>query len=105
LQKCASKRKKNVVFLLEYIRDIRKVTLSSHFFGPPFTLPNPSFSGNTKVRKFDQISVRNDESNAQASRAIIVAVQVGAMKIYVAAAEALRKKRKTDGETQETIKN
>ncbi len=35
---------------------------------------------------------------------IIVAVQVGAVKIYVAAAvEALRKKKERQGETQETI--
>jgi hypothetical protein len=33
--------------------------------------------------------------NAQASRGILVAVQVGAVKIYVAAMEALREKRKT----------
>ncbi len=40
--------------------------------------------------------------NAQGSRGIIVAVQVGAVKIYVAAVEALKKKRQ--GATQETIK-
>jgi hypothetical protein len=39
-------------------------------------------------------------SNAQGSRGIIVAVQVGAVKIYVAAVEALRKKEK-QCETQE----
>jgi hypothetical protein len=38
--------------------------------------------------------------NAQGSRGIIVAIQVGGVKIYVAAGETLRKKRKT-GETQE----
>jgi type IV secretory pathway VirB10-like protein len=37
--------------------------------------------------------------NAQGSRGIIVAVQVGAVKIYVAAMEALRKKER-QGETQ-----
>ncbi len=37
------------------------------------------------------------------SRGIIVAVQVGAVKIYVAAEEALRKKER-QGETQGTIK-
>jgi hypothetical protein len=37
---------------------------------------------------------------AQGSRGITVAVQVGAVKIYVAAVEALRKKEK-QGETQE----
>jgi hypothetical protein len=38
--------------------------------------------------------------NAQGSRGIIVAVQVGAVKIYVAGVEALRKKER-QGETQE----
>jgi len=33
--------------------------------------------------------------NAQGSRGIIVAVQVGAVKIYVATGEAAQKKRKT----------
>ncbi len=42
--------------------------------------------------------------NAQGSRGIIVAVQVGAVKIYVAEVEALRKKER-QGKTQETIKN
>jgi len=41
--------------------------------------------------------------NAQGSRGIIVAVQVGAPKIYVAAAEPLRKKER-QGETQELSK-
>ncbi len=42
--------------------------------------------------------------NAQGSRGNIVAVQVGAVKIYVAAAEALRKKER-QGETQEPSKS
>jgi hypothetical protein len=37
----------------------------------------------------------NSAFNAQGSRVIIVVVQVGAVKIYVAAVEALRKKKKT----------
>ncbi len=41
--------------------------------------------------------------NAQGSREIIVAVQVGAVKIYVAAVEALAKKER-QGETQEPSK-
>jgi hypothetical protein len=41
--------------------------------------------------------------NAQGSRGIIVVVHVGAVKIYVAAVEALRKKER-QSETQETIK-
>jgi hypothetical protein len=41
--------------------------------------------------------------NAQGSREIIVAVHVGAVKIYVASVEALRKKER-QGETQEPSK-
>jgi hypothetical protein len=46
---------------------------------------------------------RNSAFNAQGSRVIIVVVQVGAMKIYIAAVEVLRKKERGD-ETQFTIK-
>ncbi len=45
-------------------------------------------------------------SNAQGSRGIIVAVQVGPVKIYVAAVEALMealREKERQGETQETI--
>jgi hypothetical protein len=41
--------------------------------------------------------------NAQGSRVIILVVQVGAVKIYLAAVEALRKKERQD-ETQFTTK-
>ncbi len=41
--------------------------------------------------------------NAQGSRLIIVIVQLGAVKIYVAAVEALRRKKRQD-ETQFTTK-
>ncbi len=41
--------------------------------------------------------------NAQGLRGIIVAVQVGAVKIYVESVEALRTKER-QGETQKTIK-
>jgi len=41
--------------------------------------------------------------NAQGSRVIIVVVQLGAVKIYVAAVEALKKKERQD-ETQFTTK-
>jgi len=41
--------------------------------------------------------------NAQGSRGIIVAVHVGAVKIYVAAVEAIRKKER-QGETRESSK-
>jgi hypothetical protein len=45
----------------------------------------------------------NSAFNAQGSRVIIVIIQVGAVKIYVAAVEALRKKERVD-ETQFTTK-
>jgi hypothetical protein len=45
----------------------------------------------------------NSASNAQGSRVIIVVVQVGAVKIYVAAVKSLRKKERGD-ETQVTSK-
>jgi hypothetical protein len=45
----------------------------------------------------------NSAFNAQGSRVTIVAVQVGAVKIYVAAVEALMKKERGD-ETQFTTK-
>jgi hypothetical protein len=45
----------------------------------------------------------NSAFNAQGSRLIIVVVQVGAVKIYVAEVEALRKKERQD-ETQFTTK-
>ncbi len=45
----------------------------------------------------------NSAVNAQGSRVIIVFVQVGAVKIYVTAVEALRKKDRQD-ETQFTTK-
>ncbi len=45
----------------------------------------------------------NSAFNAQGSRVIIVVVQAGAVKIYVTAVEALRKKERQD-ETQFTTK-
>jgi hypothetical protein len=47
---------------------------------------------------------RNSTFNAQGSRVIRVVVQAGAMKIYVAAVEALRKKESQDDETEFTSK-
>jgi hypothetical protein len=47
---------------------------------------------------------RNSAFNAQGSRIITVIVQVGAVKIYVTAVEALRKKERRD-ETQFTTKS
>jgi hypothetical protein len=43
--------------------------------------------------------LKNSAFNAQGSRVIIVVVQVGAVKVYVAAVEALREKERQD-ETQ-----
>jgi hypothetical protein len=45
----------------------------------------------------------NSAFNAQGSRRIIVPVQVGTVKIYVAAVEALREKERK-GETHKTVK-
>jgi electron transfer flavoprotein alpha/beta subunit len=86
------------------IRVSRKVfTLSSGLLSPQ----NPSLSDICRVRKFYKISVWNADTysafNAQGSRLIIVVVQLGAVKIYVAAVEALRKKERQD-ETQFTTK-
>ncbi len=46
----------------------------------------------------------NSIFNAQGSRVILVVVQVGAVKIYVTAVEALRKKEREEYETQFTTK-
>jgi hypothetical protein len=46
---------------------------------------------------------RNSVLNAQGSRVIVVVVQVGAVKIYVAAVQALRKT-ETEDEAQLTTK-
>jgi hypothetical protein len=51
---------------------------------------NLSFSGICKVR-----NIKSSSFNAKGLRVIIVIIQVGAMKIYVAAVEALREKGKT----------
>jgi hypothetical protein len=47
---------------------------------------------------------RNSAFNVQGSSVIIVVVQVRAMKIYVAAVEALRRKKERQDETQFTTK-
>jgi hypothetical protein len=47
--------------------------------------------------------LNTQQNNAQGSRLIIGVVQLGAVKIYVAAVEALRKKERQD-ETRFTIK-
>ncbi len=55
----------------------------------------PSLSKVRKIKKFLlnlSIKCRNSAFNAQGSGVIIVVVQVGAVKIYVASVEALTKK-------------
>jgi hypothetical protein len=111
------------------VRDIRKFTtlvfftLSLGLLSPP----NPSFSGICKVRKFSLNlsmkcwnSVQNAETqyemlklcmkcwisafNAQGWWGIIVAVQVGAVKIYVAAVEVRAQEKRKTGWNSGTIK-
>jgi hypothetical protein len=65
-------------------------------FGPPFT-PYPLFQWYPQSKDIlMNLSMKCSYStfNAQGSRLIIVVVQLGAVKIYVAAVEALRKNRK-----------
>ncbi len=88
-------------------RVICKVTLSSPCLWVSFGLlssPIPCFSG---IRKDILLNLSmkccNSTLNAQGSRLIIVVVQLGVVKIYVAAAEALMKKERQD-ETQFTTK-
>jgi hypothetical protein len=68
-------------------------------------LPIPSFCGICKVDISINLSMKCWYSafNAQGSTLIIVVVQLGAVKIYVVAVEALRKKERQD-ETQFTTK-
>jgi hypothetical protein len=76
-------------------RDILKVTQSSPYLWASFH-PQTSLSMvSAKKEKF----IKSGSFNAQRLRVMIVAVQVGAVKIYVAAVEALRKKERQD-ETQ-----
>ncbi len=78
---------------LESNRDICKFTLSSPCLWASFHPLTPLLVVLVKNGNFIK-------SHAQGSRRIIVAVQVGAVKIYVEAMEALTKK-ETEGETQE----
>jgi hypothetical protein len=108
--KCATTLKTSQVIVIVYNRVIRKVTLSSPCLhpvcGPPFT-PYPLFQRYLQSKDIlINLSMKCWYStfNAQGSRLIIVVVQLGAVKIYVAAVEALRKKKRQD-ETQFTTKN
>jgi len=77
-------------------RVICKVTLSLGLLSPHI----PSFGGIRKVGKEILLNLSmtcwNSVFNAQGSRVIIVVVQVGEVKIYVATVEALRKKERQD---------
>ncbi len=95
---------------------ILQISTNIHpLFGPPFTPYNPSFSGLRKVRgdfiksQYEMLKLSTKRwipaFNAQGSRGIIVAVQVGAVKIYVTAVEVVRTKKKgRHGETHEPSK-
>jgi hypothetical protein len=70
-------------------------------YGPAFT-PYPLFQKELQSNEILlNLSMKcwNSAFNGQGSRVTIVVVQVGAVKIYVAAVEALRKKERED-ETQ-----
>jgi hypothetical protein len=82
---------------------MRKLTLSLGLISPPI----PSFSGIRKVKDIlINLSMKcwHSAFNAQGLRLIIVVVQLRAVKTYVAAVEALRKKKERQDETQFTTK-
>jgi hypothetical protein len=81
-------------------RDICTFILSfTPVFGPPFTPLTPLLVVSIKSRyEMLKFSTKCSISalNAQGSRGIIVAVHVGAVKIYVAAVEGRRSQKKKD---------
>jgi hypothetical protein len=82
---------------------ILKLSVKSHSLAPI----NPLlqwYSQSKKILLNLSMKCWNSAFNAQSSRIIIVVVQIGAVKIYVAAVEALRKKERGD-ETQYTTQN
>jgi len=98
--------------IISWIREIRKVTLSSPCLWASFQPLNPFLvvsvkQGNFIKSQYEMLKLSTkclfSAFNAQGSRGIILVVQVGAVKIYVAVVEALMKKER-QGETQETIK-
>jgi hypothetical protein len=95
-------QKHNSFKLLLNIRVKSKVTVFSPSLWACFHPPVPSFSG-TYLHSND-ILLNEMLKNAKASRVTIVAVQVTAVKIYVAAMEALRKNERQD-ETHFTTKS
>jgi hypothetical protein len=74
-------------------------------FGPLFIPYSLSESGLQSKEVWSNLGMKcwNSAFNAQGSGVIIVVVQVGAMKIYVAAVDALKKNERQD-ETQFTTK-
>ncbi len=99
---------KNTRWLMERFVAI-ELSIKSHclhpVFGPAFTLLFPLSVVSAKWEILLNLSMKSWKSafNAQCSRAIIVVVQVGAVKIYGATVEAVREKERQD-ETQFTTK-
>jgi hypothetical protein len=93
-------------YWMRYNDVIRKVTLSFTPYPLCFDPLSPLFQWYPQSKEILlnlSVNCWNSGFNAQGSRVIIVVVQVGAVKIYVAAVEALRKKERRD-ETQLTTK-
>jgi len=81
-----------------YNRVIRKVTLSLGLLSPPYPLFQ-WYPQSKEILLNLYMKCWNSAFNARGSRLIIVVVQLGVVKIYVAAVEALRRKERQD-ETQ-----
>jgi hypothetical protein len=84
-----------------YLRVIHQVILSSPCLWASFQPLSPPqwYLQSKEILLNLSMKYWNSAFNAQGSKLIIVVVQLGAMKIYVAAVEALRKKERQD-ETQ-----
>ncbi len=98
LLKCRVDSTENLTFPSNLPTHTQSYPQSHPVFGPPFS-PKPRFQWNPQNNKILLnlgIKCWNPAYNAQASRLIIVAVLVGAVKIYVAAGERLRKKERQD---------
>jgi hypothetical protein len=84
-------------------RVIRKVTLSSSLaFGPPFHPPAPLSVVSAKKDILLNLRMKcwNSAFNARGPRLTIAVVQLGAVKIYSAAAVEARRKKERQDETQ-----
>jgi hypothetical protein len=81
-------------------RVIHKVTLSLGLLSPPYPLFQ-WYPQSKEILLNLSMNCWNSAFNAEGSRLIILVVQVGAVKIYVAAVvEAIRKKKERQDETQ-----